>query len=86
MLIWFEANRRADRGLLVLLASRVQNWKEALLIVKPETVLRWHRQGFRLFWQRRSRTTSREPKIPLETIALIKEMAGNNRQPRGIRC
>src|SRR5687767_194575 len=36
----------ADRCLFVLLTSRLQNWKEALLIVKPETVLRWHRQGF----------------------------------------
>src|SRR5688572_19935953 len=32
----------ADRGLFVLLASRVATWKDALLIVKPETVLRWH--------------------------------------------
>ncbi len=69
----------ADRGLLVLLASRAQAWKEALLIVKPETVLRWHRQGFRLFWKWKSRTTSRDPKLPLETINLIKEMAAANR-------
>ncbi len=68
-----------DRGLFVLLASRVQTWKSALLIVKPETVLRWHRQGFRLFWKRKSRATSLEPKIPSETISLIKEMAANNR-------
>ena len=70
---------RADRGLFVLLASKVQTWKEALLIVKPETVLRWHREGFRLFWKRKSGATSRDPKIPLETISLIKEMAANNR-------
>jgi putative transposase len=70
---------RADRCLFVLLASKLQSWKEALLIVKPETVLRWHRQGFRLFWQRKSRATLREPKIPLETITLIQEMAVNNR-------
>ena len=41
-----------DRSLLVLLASRVRAWKDALLIVKPDTLLRWHRQGFRLFWRR----------------------------------
>ncbi len=70
---------RADRGLFILLASQLQGWKEVLLIVKPETVLRWHRQGFRLFWKRRSRATSYEPKIPLDTITLIKEMAANNR-------
>ncbi len=69
----------ADRGFFVLLASRLQSWKDALLIVKPETVLRWHRQGFRLFWKRTSQATSREPKVPLETITLIKEMAAPNR-------
>ena len=68
-----------DRALLVLLASRVRAWKDALVIVKPETILRWHRQGFLLFWQRKSRATSRQPQIPLETITLIKEMAANNR-------
>ena len=40
---------RIDRPLLVLLASRVQAWKDALLIVKPDTLLRWHRTSFRLF-------------------------------------
>ena len=70
---------RADRVRFVLLASRLQRWKDALLIVKPETVLRWHRQGFRLFWKRKSLTTSRDPRIPAETIALIKAMAADNR-------
>jgi transposase InsO family protein len=67
-----------DRGLLVLLASHVHAWKDALLIVKPETILRWHRQGFRLFWQRKSRGTARQPQLPRETIVLIKGMAANN--------
>ncbi len=70
---------RGDRAVFVLLASKVRSWKEALLIVKPETVLRWHRQGFQLFWKRKSRAISRDPKIPLETSSLIKEMAINNR-------
>jgi len=69
----------ADRTLFVLLASKVQHWQAALLIVKPETVLRWHRQGFRLFWTWKSRTTSRDPKLSPETISLIKEMAASNR-------
>ncbi len=54
------------------------HWQEALLIVKPETVLRWHRACFRLFWKRESRARSREPQISTETIRLIKEMATNN--------
>ena len=43
---------RLDRVLLVLLASRARGWKRALLIVRPETLLRWQRQGFRLVWKR----------------------------------
>ena len=70
----------ADRALLVLLASRVRAWRQALVIVQPETVLRWHRQGLRLFWRRRSRPRSApQPKVAAETIALIREMAAANR-------
>ena len=70
---------RADRALSSLLVSRLQRWKDALLIVKPETVLRWHRQGFRLFWKRTSHTGSRQPKLTAETITLIK--AYGHQQP-----
>jgi hypothetical protein len=41
--------RQRDRVVLVMLASRVQLWRDALHIVKPDTLTRWHRQGFRLF-------------------------------------
>ena len=51
-----------DRTLLDLLASRVRAWRQALLIVQPETVLRWHRQGFRLFWRWKSKVT--QPTAP----------------------
>jgi len=69
---------RPDRLLLVLLAGKVRAWRQALLIVKPETLLRWHRQGFKLFWRRRSKVTARRPGIPAETIGLITEMARDN--------
>ncbi len=69
----------ADRALLVLLAGRLRTWKNALFIVQPDTVLRWHRAGFRLFWKRKSRTTSLEPRLPAETVQLIKQMALDNR-------
>ncbi len=69
-----------DRSLLVVLASRVRDWKNALLIVKPDTVLRWHRQGFKLFWRRKSKGKARKPRISEETIALIKQMAVDNRR------
>jgi putative transposase len=71
----------ADRTLLVLLASRVRTWRQSLLIVQPDTLLRWHRQLFRRIWRRRSRATAPAHRPPLapETIALIREMAAANR-------
>jgi len=70
---------KRDRMLLVLLASMVQTWKQALFIVQPETLLRWHRLGFQLFWKYKSRAASLTPRISQETVALIKQMARDNR-------
>jgi len=69
----------ADRVLLVLLAGRVRAWRHALLIIKPDTLLRWHRQGFRLFWRHTSKVTTQLPQVRAKTIALIVEMAAHNR-------
>jgi putative transposase len=71
--------RKRDRLLLVLLSRMVRTWKQALFLVQPETVLRWHRELFRLFWRRKSKAHSRKPRLSPETITLIKEMAANNR-------
>jgi putative transposase len=68
-----------DRALLVLLAGRVRGWRQALLVVRPETLLRWHRTGFRLFWRWRSRPRTRQPRVPPDTVALIRRMAAENR-------
>ncbi len=70
-----------DRALLVLLASRVRAWRQALVIVQPDTLLRWHRHLFRLVWRRRSQPSRRprKPRVSPETIALIQEMACANR-------
>jgi putative transposase len=70
---------KTDRVLLVLLARMVRTWKQALFIVQPETLLRWHRQGFKLLWKYKSRAASPTPRISAETVALIKEMARDNR-------
>ena len=72
---------RADRTVLVLLAARVRTWRQSLLIVQPDTLLRWHRDLFRGFWRRKSRATApaHRPPITPETIALIREMATANR-------
>ena len=68
-----------DRILLVLLARLVRTWQQALVIVQPDTLLRWHRELFRWYWKRKSKAASRKPKVAAETIALIREMATNNR-------
>lgn len=68
-----------DRAVLVLLAGRLRTWKSALFIVQPDTLLRWHRAGFRLLWRRKSRTASRKPNLPPETVELIQRMAVENR-------
>jgi putative transposase len=68
-----------DRMLLILLARIVRSWKQALVIVQPETLLRGPRQGFKLYWKYKSRAISATPKISTETVALIKEMARDNR-------
>ncbi len=71
----------ADRVLLVLLASRVRTWSHALLLVQPETLLRWHRQLARHVWRQRSAAAApaHRPPMSAETIALIQEMAAANR-------
>ncbi len=70
---------RSDRLWLVLLASRVQHWKSSLLILQPDTLLRWHRQGFRLFWKFKSRNRGGRPALSADIINLIRHMARNNR-------
>ena len=71
----------ADRALLVFLAGRVRDWRSALLVVQPDTLLRWHRALFRWSWRRRSRAAAPAHRPPLapETVALIREMATANR-------
>ncbi len=52
-------------------------WRLALLIVQPETLLRWHRPGFALFWRRTllATTSAQKPRVAAEMVALIQEMA-----------
>ncbi len=68
----------ADRVRLVLLARLIPGWRAALLLVQPETLLRWHRQGIRLIWRARSRGASTRPQVSAETVATIKRLAAEN--------
>ncbi len=68
-----------DRRILVWLSSLIQTWRDALLVVKPATILSWHRTLFRLFWRQKSRAGVGHPPLAADTISLIKQMAADNR-------
>jgi len=55
----------------------MEGWQSALLVVKPETIIKWHRQGFRLYWRWKSRRTGR-PKVDSEIQHLIRRMSKQN--------
>ena len=57
--------------------SRLFAWRNALVNVKPDTLLRWHRKGFRLFWRWKSRPAAR-PRLPKDLRELIRRMAVEN--------
>jgi hypothetical protein len=68
-----------DRLFWATLSSLWKNWRSALIIVKPDTVLRWHRQGFRLYWRWKSKVRNPgRPKIDAEIRALIRRMSREN--------
>src|SRR5229473_5021824 len=82
LLILGRANRKqrlelsaADRTLWVWLSRFWPGWRSALLIVKPETVIAWHRKGFRLYWTWKSRVPNGRPLIPPQIRSLIRRMS-----------
>ena len=64
-----------DRVLWVLLSRRWASWSDALIVVKPTTVIRWHRAGFRRYWAWRSRAKGGRPALDPEVRELLKRMA-----------
>ena len=68
----------ADRLLWAWLSRAWGPWRSALHIVRPETVLAWHRHGFRLFWTWKSRRRTGRPGVPADVRALIREMSTMN--------
>jgi hypothetical protein len=57
----------------------LSNWMQSLIILKPETIINWHRKGFKLYWRLKSKRKGR-PRIETEIIQLIKHMAEVNPQ------
>jgi transposase InsO family protein len=67
-----------DRAFWVALSRCWPRWKEHLVVVRPETVVRWHRQGFRRYWRSISTPGPGRPPISGETRALIIRMGTEN--------
>src|SRR5512141_3100768 len=61
----------ADRLGLLFWASRLRHSPQALRIIKPDTLLRWHRAGFPLFWRWKSQAVKARPGLPKTTVDLI---------------
>ena len=71
--------RWRDRAFWDLLSCIWGDWQKALYIVQPETVIRWHRQGFRYYWRWKSRVRwPGRPKTPKEIRDLIRQMSRDN--------
>jgi len=71
-----------DRRFWILACRWFSGWQTSLLVVRPETVLRWHRQGWRTYWRRSSRRTTGRPgrrPIAVELRTLIRRMTTENR-------
>ena len=70
--------RRWDQLLWVLLRQLWADWANALVLVRPATVVRWHRAGFSRYWRRRSGRPPGRPPVGSEIRALIRRMAKAN--------
>src|ERR1035437_9837927 len=69
---------RTDRMFFSLIMDWLSNWKERMFIVKPDTVIKWHRTAFKFYWRWKAQHKGGRPKISREVIALIKQMANEN--------
>ena len=70
--------RPLDGLFWTVLRTTWSRWRDALVIVKPETVVGWHRAGFRLYWRWKSRPCGGRPRITPEVRALIRCLAQEN--------
>lgn len=71
--------RRRDRIFWVWLSRIWTGWRSVLLIVQPDTVVGWHRLGFKLYWRWKSRASKvGRPKFEVEIQRLIQRMSREN--------
>ncbi|KPK45817.1 MAG: hypothetical protein AMK72_10515 [Planctomycetes bacterium SM23_25] len=69
--------RKRDRLFWIWLSKLWSGWRSALSIVQPDTVVHWHRQGFRLYWRWKSRWKGGRLKVERELRQLIQRMSLN---------
>src|SRR5216683_2521034 len=69
----------ADRVIFVWLYRLFPSVLSAISVIAPETVIRWYRMGFRLYWRWKSRARGGRPKVPMEMRRLIRDMSLANR-------
>ncbi len=71
--------RDSDRVFWILMRRLLVDWQDALVFVKPETVIRWHRKGWRYYWKRKSKPrTPGRPPISFKLIHLIRRLSKEN--------
>jgi putative transposase len=70
--------RQWDRLFWVCLSRLWKDWRDALIIIKPDTVIKWHREGFRLYWRWKSKTPVGRPPIDKEIRELIRRISREN--------
>jgi hypothetical protein len=71
--------RRRDRVFWMVARRWCADWRRHLVVVRPETLLRWHHQGWRLYWWWRSGRPTGLPRVPPEVRALIRRLSEENR-------
>ena len=69
----------SDWAFWALLSHFLPDWRQHLSIVQPDTVIRWHRKGWRLYWQWKSKQGPGRPKVTAEVRSLIRQMSLENR-------
>ena len=69
---------RLDKVLWVLVRRLRRDWRRHLVVVTPDTVVRWHRAGWRLYWRWRSRSEGGRPRLSAELRELIARLSREN--------
>jgi hypothetical protein len=70
--------RNRDRVFFVFMKSIFNRWRESLIIIKPEAVIKWHRKGFHIYLRWKSKNDAGRPRVPKKQIELTKRISNEN--------